>query len=390
MPNFSSTRSCGTLAYAGLLKTRRGHLHAAIANALEQKFPEVAQSQPETLAHHLTEAGLIDKAIGYWLQAARSRLALRQHRGHGACAARHRGDRPLAGRENDGLQLDLHLVLGPCLIATHGPAAGKAVATFTRARELCERLGEPPEYLQVMFWLATASVVRGELPQALEGHRRIAEHRRSARQSAGIAQRNPGQAMKILMFMGRIADARDTLERALEVFGASRRIDRIAARVAGQDAGVSMLVLMAWVLSILGHPTRPFHEWKPRLNALMRSSTRIRTLTPGIMPPFFTLCAASRPSRKAMPSVVSPYRSNTDSGNGSGCTTPSRGICMAMLDTSGSRLDEVVAELGEYQTAGYQLGITAQFVLLCPALLLQNKKNPRRRWRQSSTACFRS
>lgn len=50
-----------------------------------------------------------------------------------------------------------------------------------------------------------------------------------------------------------------------------------------------------------------------------------------------------------------------------------RGICMAMLDTSGSRLDEVVAELGEYQTAGYQLGITAQFVLLCPALLLQNE-----------------
>jgi predicted ATPase len=46
---------------------------------------------------------------------------------------------------------------------------------------------------------------------------------------------------------------------------------------------------------------------------------------------------------------------------------------MAMLDTSGSRLDEVVAELGEYQTAGYQLGITAQFVLLCPALLLQNE-----------------
>jgi hypothetical protein len=31
-----------------------------------------------------------------------------------------------------------------------------------------ERLGKPPEYLQVMFWLATVSVVRGQLPQALE------------------------------------------------------------------------------------------------------------------------------------------------------------------------------------------------------------------------------
>src|SRR5262249_29785382 len=54
-------------AYASLLKSRRVHLHAAIATALEQQFPEILQTQPETLAHHLTEAGLIEKAIGYWL-----------------------------------------------------------------------------------------------------------------------------------------------------------------------------------------------------------------------------------------------------------------------------------------------------------------------------------
>ena len=34
-------------AYAGLLKSRRGQLHAAIASALEQRFPEVVQTQPE-------------------------------------------------------------------------------------------------------------------------------------------------------------------------------------------------------------------------------------------------------------------------------------------------------------------------------------------------------
>src|SRR4029077_4006461 len=52
-------------AYASLLKSRRAHLHAAIASALEQQFPEILQTQPETLAHHLTEAGLIEKAIVY-------------------------------------------------------------------------------------------------------------------------------------------------------------------------------------------------------------------------------------------------------------------------------------------------------------------------------------
>ena len=59
-------------AYAGLLKSRRGQLHAAIASALEQRFPEVVQTQPETLAHHLTEAGLIERAIEYWLVAGKN------------------------------------------------------------------------------------------------------------------------------------------------------------------------------------------------------------------------------------------------------------------------------------------------------------------------------
>ena len=50
-----------------------------------------------------------------------------------------------------------------------------------------------------------------------------------------------------------------------------------------------------------------------------------------------------------------------------------RGICAATLDASGRRLDDVKAALDEYQRAGYQLGITAQIVLLCPVLLLRNE-----------------
>jgi predicted ATPase len=59
-------------AYASLLKSRRAQLHAAIANALEQQFLDIAQTQPETLAYHLTEAGLSEKAIEYWLQASKN------------------------------------------------------------------------------------------------------------------------------------------------------------------------------------------------------------------------------------------------------------------------------------------------------------------------------
>jgi predicted ATPase len=48
-----------------------------------------------------------------------------------------------------------------------------------------------------------------------------------------------------------------------------------------------------------------------------------------------------------------------------------RGVCAAVLDASAGRLDEVKAALDEYQRPGYQLGLTAQIVLLCPALLLR-------------------
>ena len=58
-------------AYSGLLKSRRAALHATIADAFEQRFPEIVEAQPETLAHHLTEAGLFEKAWDIGCRPAR-------------------------------------------------------------------------------------------------------------------------------------------------------------------------------------------------------------------------------------------------------------------------------------------------------------------------------
>jgi len=133
-------------AYSGLLKSRRAALHATIADAFEQRFPEIVVAQPETLAHHLTEAGLFEKAVGYWLQACK-KAAMRSanleaiaHSRRGIEASGHLPD----GARKDRLELDFQFALGPCLIATQGPASNETMATFARARELCERLGDPP------------------------------------------------------------------------------------------------------------------------------------------------------------------------------------------------------------------------------------------------------
>jgi len=57
------------VAYHSLLKNTRQRYHQLIAEALEQGFPETAKTQPETLGHHYTEAGLAESAISYWQQA---------------------------------------------------------------------------------------------------------------------------------------------------------------------------------------------------------------------------------------------------------------------------------------------------------------------------------
>jgi len=58
-------------AYEALLKSRRRELHQRIAHKLEERFPDIAMSAPELLAHHCTEAGLIAQAVPYWRRAGR-------------------------------------------------------------------------------------------------------------------------------------------------------------------------------------------------------------------------------------------------------------------------------------------------------------------------------
>ena len=62
-------------AYGTLLRERRHALHASIAETLENQFAEIAQSQPELLAHHFTQAGMTEAAIEWWGTAGQRSMA---------------------------------------------------------------------------------------------------------------------------------------------------------------------------------------------------------------------------------------------------------------------------------------------------------------------------
>ncbi|MEY9742236.1 class 3 adenylate cyclase/tetratricopeptide (TPR) repeat protein [Bradyrhizobium japonicum] len=362
-------------AESGLLKSRRATLHATIADVFEQQFPEIVEAQPETLALHLTEAGLFEKAGEYWLQAGR-KAAMRSanleaiaHLRKGIEVLAHLAD----GARKDRRELDFQFALGPCLIATQGPASPHAVAIFARARELCQRLEDPPEQLQIMFWLTTASVIRGELPVAEEMISALLELAEARGDRPTLLNAMRGQGM-IRLFMGHLTGAHEVIVRAFDAFEASNEHDRLAARAAGQDAGVADLALMSWALWLLGRPD----------TALERLDTAVRRAD-----------AIGHPHSQAYgcyyASILHALRGEflTAHGYAERCLALSeehgfrqwrglaravRGISASFLDPSSAALAEIQAAMNEYRNAGYQLGITALYVLLSPALLSSRQR----------------
>ena len=361
-------------AYAGLLKTRRTQLHAAIAQAFERHFPELVEAQPEMLAWHLTEAGLVKRGAEYWLRAGRNaastsaNIEATAHLQHGIEAVR----RLPAGVEKDRLELDLQLALAPCLIATQGPASTVAVATFSRARELCERLGDPPESPHVMFWLATAAVIRGELVRANEtviDLIALAEERddRAARLNA-----RRGHAM-ILLFLGALSESLDECRRAIALFDACNETERLAARGAGQDAGAAARALLSWGLWLHGDADEALAQLAiaiERADAVQHPHTQAYVFYYG------SILHALRGEWSIAQNFAERCFALSDKHGfrqWRGLSRAVRDICIAMVDPSTSAFDDVTSALNEYRGAGYQLGITSLFVLLCPALLLRSQ-----------------
>lgn len=64
-------------AYESLLKSKRQQVHSRIARALKEQFADLAETQPELVAHHYTEAGLAEAAVPHWQKAGEQALERR-------------------------------------------------------------------------------------------------------------------------------------------------------------------------------------------------------------------------------------------------------------------------------------------------------------------------
>jgi class 3 adenylate cyclase len=157
-------------AYQSLLRSTRQQYHQRIAQVLEARFPESCETQPELLAHHYTEAGLTEQAIGYWQQAGQraiqrsANVEAVNHLTRGLALLTLLPDTP----ERTQQELAFHLSLGAQLAVTKGYAASEVEQAFARARALCQQGGERPQLGFVLWGLYRFYFMRAEHRTAQE------------------------------------------------------------------------------------------------------------------------------------------------------------------------------------------------------------------------------
>jgi class 3 adenylate cyclase/tetratricopeptide (TPR) repeat protein len=246
------------VAYSTLLREPRRALHARIAETLESQLAEISENQPELLARHCTEAGLIEKAAGLWGKAGQ-RSARRSALVEAAQQFRHALDliatlpaTPALRREEIKLQVAL---ISP-LLPVKGYAAPETKAAVERARlliEQAEALGEPPEDPLLLFsvlygfWVANYVAFKGDVMRELAAQFLTLAGKQSASAPLMIGHRIMGLS---LLVTGDLADSRTQLDQAIALYDPTEH--RPLATRFGQDVGVAILSLRSWALCVLG------------------------------------------------------------------------------------------------------------------------------------------
>jgi class 3 adenylate cyclase/tetratricopeptide (TPR) repeat protein len=250
-------------AYESLLKSRRQLLHKHIGDVLRDQFPVIADTEPEVLAHHFTEAGLSGVAFEWWRKAGQQALKRSAyseaiaHLGKAVAIADGLPDEP--GRTKNRLQLQIEY--GRALRGSLGHSAPETVAAWTRARQFAADINDPVELAPIHSGLFNASLTHGE----------IAPMRELAKAIMSTANRRPESPVAAIVahyasgvtcwFGGDYLNARVHLEQALAIYGAEPNPATFKASTLDLPSVIiRFLALVLWPLGKIGRSRRLAEE----------------------------------------------------------------------------------------------------------------------------------
>ena len=244
------------VAYQSLLKKTRQKYHRKIAEALISQFPASVEENPEIVAHHCTEAGDYQKAIGYWLQAGRHAIQLSAnsdaiaHLSNGLLALEHLPDT----QEKSEHELTFQATLGLAYMLSKGYAAPEVLKAYARAFALSRSVGEATTTFPILCGLWEFYMVRADIATAHD----------LAQQLDNIAKQSPNRAFTLEaqralgatdLWRGEFTSAFEHLQKKLKTNdhnSAARNSPNMDSY--SQDTEVANLSNMACIFWLLGHP----------------------------------------------------------------------------------------------------------------------------------------
>jgi predicted ATPase/DNA-binding winged helix-turn-helix (wHTH) protein len=245
--------------------SRRVRWHRQIGTRLEAGYGVRARELAAELAMHFARGRDTERAVRYLHSAGEQALQRSAHQEAIAHFTHALTLVPILPEtpERTEQELQVHMALGPALIATKGYADPDVGHTYSRARELCQQVGETPHLFPVLLGLWVFNLVRGELRTA----RHEAEEflRLVNRQQAPALFMEAHEALGLtLTHLGECAIARRHLEQSLALYNS--RQHRSLAFLYGQDHGVVCLSYAAWVLWLLGYPDQALQRSQEALS----------------------------------------------------------------------------------------------------------------------------
>ena len=248
-------------AYGTLVRARRQELHARAAAALEQRFPDIVERQPELLAHHLSAAGAPVRAIEYWFRAgerAKKRSADREV--IDLLRAALRLTEELADPfERAAWELRISIALGPALMTTTSSAAPEVARVYARARQLAEESGRSVRLFQALWgsWLASFSA--GDLRTTDGLVDQLFALAREQRSSELMLQAHHAAWTTAALLQGDLRAAHRSLDSGLPLYRAEAH-EHHPLLYGGHDPGVCGHALGSMVSALLGHPDRALSQ----------------------------------------------------------------------------------------------------------------------------------
>jgi class 3 adenylate cyclase/predicted ATPase len=238
------------VAYNSLLMERRKLLHERTGQALESMFRERLDDHLGELARHYGHCDNFSKAVDYLGRAGQQAMQRSAYSDaiSGLTAAIDLLQKLPDSRDRIQRELLLQLPLGTAFSTVNGWGSREAERAYTRARQLCERLGDPPELFGALSGLCAVHQLRGQYRAAYKIGEQLLQRAQSAADPALLMHAHSALGCS-LYFMGELHLAREHLETAISLYNPER--DRPLGHA---DSGVNCRSWAAYTLWTLGYP----------------------------------------------------------------------------------------------------------------------------------------